>query len=373
MNNYKILFIFFFFFVANSAMSDGVGKKQSELTGLKDGIWLSYDIPVCFENPRADNRQGRNWVREAVRETWELHSSIKFTGWGKCKSSNKGIRIKIADDGPHVKKLGSKLDGKKNGMVLNFTFEKWSTDCKKSLRYCTKAIAVHEFGHALGFAHEQNRSDAPNECRAENKQGTTGDIMITEYDMLSVMNYCNPLWNGNGQLSALDIEGVNKWYGASNNIYTESKNSAIKGHNKIKLERVTVSQCKVACDKFSWCRSFDYYKRDRACDLSSQSLFNVALKTNYPNNPYNHYEKNDRKTPRYGHVVNAAIKGHNEQNLKRVTVKECREFCDGYDWCKSFDYYKGKSACDLSKARTGGSIKLKYNYPNNPYDHYFKK
>ena len=30
------------------------------------------------------------------------------------------------------------------------------------------------------------------------------------------MNYCNPIWNGDGKLSALDIEAVQTFYGPPN-------------------------------------------------------------------------------------------------------------------------------------------------------------
>jgi hypothetical protein len=97
-------------------------------------------------------------------------------------------------------------------MVLNFTFKNFSPGCQAQVEFCNKAVAVHEFGHAIGFAHEQNRADAPAECRADS-QGTTGDWNLTEYDLHSVMNYCNPSWNGDGRLSPRDITSLQTLYG----------------------------------------------------------------------------------------------------------------------------------------------------------------
>ncbi len=176
--------------------------------------WPSTTIPVCWENPTNANARGRAWTKEAVYETWVRHSSLNFTGWSKCIRISRGIRILIDDDVPHTKGLGNQLDGTRNGMVLNFTFHKWGRSCSKSLKDCIKVIAVHEFGHALGFAHEQNRSDAPKECQKE-RQGPDGDTDLTKYDLHSVMNYCNPKWSGDGKLSQKDIKGLQKWYGSS--------------------------------------------------------------------------------------------------------------------------------------------------------------
>ena len=199
-----------------------IGKLASKLQAPLTTKWDQLEIPVCWENPTAQDAQGRHWVEQAVQETWELHSLVDFVGWNECLPNSRGIRIVIedpvqnlskkTDNGPHVKKLGKDLDGLRNGMSLNFTFNNWSNICRNNLQPCIKAIAVHEFGHALGFAHEQNRLDAPIECRAE-KQGGDGDTYLTYYDLTSIMNYCNPNWNGNGKLSSSDITGLQKWYG----------------------------------------------------------------------------------------------------------------------------------------------------------------
>jgi hypothetical protein len=210
------------------ARDPNIGTTTQPLNVAGKTLWPSpNNIPVCWENP--GNATEKGWVRKAISTTWETVSTVKFTGWGQCNSSSRGIRIQVADGQPHTKGLGNKLDGKSNGMVLNFTFGNWSTVCQDGgesapgfddpnriassteREFCIKAIGVHEFGHALGISHEQNRVDRV-PCDKE-PQGQNGDWTITPYDLKSVMNYCNPEWSGNGKLSGYDKIGINILYG----------------------------------------------------------------------------------------------------------------------------------------------------------------
>lgn len=157
-------------------------------------------------------------MRDSITNTWDGVTRVNFTGWGQCATSSKGIRIRIADTSaaPATKVLGRALDGVLDGMSLNFTFKNWNklcgTDPSLTIESCVKSVAVHEFGHALGFAHEQNRSDTATQCSLR-RQGPDGNLLAGSWDTNSIMNYCNPQYNNNGRLSAGDIKYSRQLYG----------------------------------------------------------------------------------------------------------------------------------------------------------------
>jgi hypothetical protein len=196
-------------------LAEGAGALSAPLYVASGRRWPGATVPVCWESLGAAAdlavASERALVRTSVEETWQHVSGVRFTGWGTCTAASRGIRIRSRDSGPYTLGLGTELDGVKDGMVLNFTFTTWSPGCQRTRPYCIRVGAVHEFGHALGFAHEQNRSDTPSWCTSE--QGKDGDVTVGTWDLDSVMNYCNPRWTGDGQLSALDVEGTVASYG----------------------------------------------------------------------------------------------------------------------------------------------------------------
>lgn len=187
---------------------------------LKKGKWIFSDnkknINVCWEKYGDNHKDQRSLVRSSIKESWEKYSPIRFTGWDKCNTNETGIRIKVENKRPQVVALGASISGRKNGMILNFNFNlDGYKSCMKEELYnlCIRTLAVHEFGHALGFAHEHNRKDAK-DYGCMKSDDSAGDEELTPYDKDSVMNYCNPnLWKNFGKLSYHDVVALHEIYG----------------------------------------------------------------------------------------------------------------------------------------------------------------
>ena len=257
-----------------SSVDGGVGEDGESVSQtdqalfIEEGyVWSSPTIPVCWLSD--ENATERGWVRRAVEAAFEKHTNLNFTGWQRCqeedfhtviidmrtenwpkvKSQRWGGDANMllnsfvgaardlgdddaADDFPDCwteSPNGSALKGGISGKV-------WAT----THQYCIEVIALHEFFHMVGGAHEQNRDDTPSWC--DEPQDSWGDREFGYWDATSISNYCNPRWNGDGLLSQLDYSGLNSLYGWTSNdrVWYGLGNARIYGdidHDQILFEQ----------------------------------------------------------------------------------------------------------------------------------------
>jgi hypothetical protein len=218
-----------------------ISVKEQGLWINRDVLWPGRTIDVCWNNPNDMAAGRRDAVRRAIERTWSMAGNVEFTGWGTCTAANTELRISLVDGtiGPRAADLGTLILGKNTGMEL---YDKWSffripantpgfstslyctpTSTAAQLQECAENTAIHEFGHILGFAHEQDATgsesepDFPTDCqtlftRNQTTQGT--DLYNNDWDLNSVMNYCSPNYGG-AALSKLDRDGMQNAYGFS--------------------------------------------------------------------------------------------------------------------------------------------------------------
>ena len=203
--------------VGSPVAAQDYGTTTNALKG-EGRTWERDSIPVCFEQSAATWPDERAWVQDAVERSWEAASAIDFNLWQDCAADGDGIRVAFSDEVPHTKELGSSLDGVPDGLVINVEYQNFNVACRDPnvREQCVRSTAVREFGHALGFGHEQRQADAEG-CTAA-LQGSDAFLDLTPYDPDSVMRYCaGPMTT---KLSVLDVAGVRGLYGPWDEINT---------------------------------------------------------------------------------------------------------------------------------------------------------
>lgn len=204
---------------------DDIESVRSPLYINDNNVWTARVVPVCWESQGTVYDTEKIWVKEVLERTWQQESGTSFSGFSACSAGQAGIHVRFNNAGSATSPMGNLLNGVNatytspsvlTGVNLN-TWQGTSCSSGWSRKECIETDAVHEFGHALSFAHEQNRpgysfpSPTPSNCII---QGSNGNFEIGSHDTRSVMNYCNPIRMNRGVLSGTDVWGLQTFYGS---------------------------------------------------------------------------------------------------------------------------------------------------------------
>lgn len=183
-------------------------------------------------------------VRDALRTSWEKHSSVRFVGWEDCTSLTPSEQAGAVglyihpDAGNRTVGLGTETKNRtSDGAGAGVSFKPWGHTCidydaaRARMEYdfaCAEQYGIHELGHAIGFDHEWFNPVTPSACfetpfsasdvstKFEVKKYTV--VNMFEFDWDSIMTYepeCADVTGvrfGSPNLSSWDQKGAAEVY-----------------------------------------------------------------------------------------------------------------------------------------------------------------
>jgi hypothetical protein len=202
-----------------------VATANQTLYGTSDlaSHWPDGVVNVCYDPGNGDNPLLLSRAQQILIDSWGAVANISFVGWKSCPppfpfpplfQHQSWVRVHFSSgtngETSHI--------GRWDGGVVEVNLI--SDGTSQHFQY----EVIHEFGHALGFYHEQERPDNwPNgtgdvfaaycDSLDNGREAIYGGVYLTAcYDKQSIMNYCagQPT-----QLSGGDIDGARAAYGFS--------------------------------------------------------------------------------------------------------------------------------------------------------------